>query len=113
MCKLCLKRMPFELRNPFEFLLAMAIQCIMLGSMLLIGACILTLGTGTYLYAIAMSKCIKENLFTIIESCRNKNKRHLICEQLVEFIDFHTNAKQLSKFSNIVQGIVQILLSNK
>lgn len=63
---------------------------------LMTGACVAALGIGCYLYAIAASKCIKENLFAIIKNFENKNKRS-IRDQLIEFIDFHTKVKQLSK----------------
>lgn len=68
--------------------------------MLMIAGCVLTLGIGSYFYAIAASQCIKENLFAIAESCRYKAKRKLICKQLIEFIEFHTQVKQLSKIQN-------------
>lgn len=63
-----------------------------------IGACVIALGFGTYLYGISFSKCIKHNLFAINRSAQDETERNEIWNQLIEFIEFHSRAKQLRKF---------------
>lgn len=88
--------MPFDWKNPCGFLAAIAILYGMLTCVALIGGSVLILAIGFYIYQLAVSKCIKENLCAIEESSRIKTERQLIRGQLIEFIEFHTKAKQLS-----------------
>lgn len=94
-------RVPFNWKSPIGFLIAMTVQCTIITYMAMIGACVLAVAIGSYFYTMAASKCIKENLFTVTENCRDKSKRKLIRVQLIEFIDFHTQVKQLSNIFNI------------
>lgn len=74
----------------------MALECMALVYMTLIGASVLTLAIGSYLYLVASSKCIKGSLFAIGQCTSIKTYRN-IREQLVEFIEFHSLVKQLSE----------------
>lgn len=68
------------------------------------GACILALSVGFYLYAMAMCKCIKQNLFAVSRNSQVKIKRAHIGEQLIEFIGFHSRVKQLSLIYVVLWG---------
>lgn len=77
-------------------MVAMAIQYAMFSRGEMIGACALTLAIGSYLYAIAISKCLKASLFAINRNAKSKaNRRHLL-EQIIEFLDMHSKSQQLS-----------------
>lgn len=67
-----------------------------------IAACMLTLAVGFYLHVMVMIKGIKENLFAINSSAQNEAERMRIWGQLIEFIEFHTTAKQFSNIKNIL-----------
>lgn len=90
-------RLPFNQNYPFGFFLAMSMQFVMLSCMSIIAGCAIALAVGSFLYGIAMTKCIKGSLFAINRGARAKKGRHL--EQIIEFIRFHSTAKQLSRIS--------------
>lgn len=69
---------PFHWRNPFGFLAALMLELVMLSTALKIGCCALILAIGVYFYTIAFSKCIKQNLFAIGQSCRFETEEELI-----------------------------------
>lgn len=91
------KRLPFDWRNPFGFLVANTIQCVMLSYALLIGACALVLAIGGFLYIIELSKCIKHRLFALGPRTDAKTNLTCILNQLAEFIELHSNVKQLTE----------------
>lgn len=62
-----------------------------------IGASVMALAIGSYLYFTAASKCIKESLLSI-GCCATANANQHILAQIVEFIQFHSRVKQLSKY---------------
>lgn len=76
----------------------MLVQYMIISYLLFIGACVLALAFGSYLYVIAMNECVKENLVVISQSCQDKAKHGDILEQLNEFVEFHSCVKQLSNF---------------
>lgn len=71
----------------------------MISYALKIGTCIVALGIGSYLYFIAMSKCIKQNLFAVSQRCRleieSEAERKLIWNQIIEYIEFDSSVKRL------------------
>lgn len=74
-------------------------QYIMLWYACMIGACVMSLGIGLYLYAIAASRCIKEICFAVSQSAEIKTERKHIRPQLIEFMQTHSHVKQLSKLN--------------
>lgn len=72
----------------------MAFQCIVWLYIALIGACVIALAIGSFLYIIASSECIKGNLLSI-DRCAKTNQN--ILEQFTEFIEFHSLVKQFSR----------------
>lgn len=76
-------------------MVAIALKYAEISCLLLIGACAMIAAIEFYVYAIAMSICIKQNLFSISQET---TEEHIILEQFVEFIKFHAEVKQLSLF---------------
>lgn len=74
----------------------MAIQFVMFSWGEMIGACILLLTVGAYLYAIAMSKCIEKSLNAVNHNARAETDQSILLKQLIEFLESHSNTKQLS-----------------
>lgn len=62
---------------------------------MLIGACVIALGIGSYLCFMASNKCMKGSLFAIGQSTNDKPNQHIL-DQFVEFMQFHAQIKQLS-----------------
>lgn len=90
-------RFPFDWQNPFGFFVAIAIEYGICLYMAVIGAGVLVLAIGCYLYAVRMAECIKVLLFDITQSA-GADETNLM-KQLVDFIEFHSRAKQLSSSS--------------
>lgn len=88
------RRLPFDWKNPFGFVMAITLQYIIFTYAMKVGACVLTLAIGLYLYVIAMSECIKQILFAISQSTRTEAEQNLIQEQLIEYIEFDANVKR-------------------
>lgn len=76
----------------------MAYQYMILSYITMIGGGVLVLAIATFLYVMTMSKCIKACLFAIGRNTELKINRIHIVEQLIEFIQYHSRVKQLSKF---------------
>lgn len=76
--------------------MANAVEYAMASYGLKIGACALCFAIGSFLYSMAACKCLKENLSAIQGSTKHKTSRKLILEQMIEFIGFHSQTKQLS-----------------
>lgn len=93
-------RFPFDWKNPFGFFMATTLQYILASYGLFIGVCILALAIGVYLFGNAMSKCIKEILFAISEHSNAEIDRSVLLEQFIEFIQYHSRVKQLSRNGN-------------
>lgn len=64
-------------------------------------ACVMNLSIGSYLYGIAYSKAIKGSLFTINQSIQAQADPSILLEQLTEFLELHSNAKQLSEHKSL------------
>lgn len=91
-----IQRLPFDWKNPFNFLIAIAIQCAMLLCGLSIGSCVLAFTIGSYFYAIGLSKTVTGILFSFNRNIQSKADRSILLEQLIEFLGFHSRSKQLS-----------------
>lgn len=61
----------------------------------------MNLSIGSYLYGIAYSKAIKGSLFTINQSIQAQADPSILLEQLTEFLELHSNAKQLSEHKSL------------
>lgn len=75
----------------------MVIQYVILVYAAIIGACDITMAVGSYLYGIAMSECVKGTLNEINRHVHDKTNKARIVEEIIEFVQFHSRVKQLSK----------------
>lgn len=90
-----IERFPFDWKTPLGYLVAIALEYVVVSYVLLIAACLIIFGISAYLYIIALSKCIKGSLFAIGRRTQNKRNRH-ISDRFIEFAQFHGQVKQLS-----------------
>lgn len=61
-----------------------------------IASCIIVLAIGIFLYAMAMIKCIKQNLFAVSQSIRSETEieQKLVWKQLIEYMEFDSSVKR-------------------
>lgn len=95
-----MKRIPFDWRNPFVYLVVVTVQYIMEVCLVLTAGCTLILGIGCYMCSIAFSKSIKMNLHSISQKVDDESQRQCVMEQFIEFIACHSRVKQYSIFPN-------------
>lgn len=96
-----IERFPFNWRNPFGYLIAASIQCIEVLNSLTFVACMISLGVGAFLFAVAGAKAATIILKEINENAKSKNKNKLenrqrILKQLAAYIQFHWSLKKFS-----------------
>lgn len=89
------ERLPFDWKSPYGYLIAIAIQYVMGRYGYMIGASIFVLSIGAYLYGNSLSKGIKGSLFAFNRNVRAKTDQSILLEQVIEFLELHSNAKQL------------------
>lgn len=87
-------RLPFEYTNPYGYFIAFSIQCATIFVMCKGCSCGLNFFIGTCTFLITIASDIKEEMvsFTITRA----NSQLETKQQLSEFVDLHSNAKQLS-----------------
>lgn len=64
---------------------------------LMMESCLLNLSIGFFLLIMAMTKVIKQSLYSIGESVKVGQNQTSIMKQLTQFIEYHSRVKQLSK----------------
>lgn len=96
------ERLPFKWRNPVGFLIAIVMEYAILLYALIVTASILSMAIASFLYAVALSRDIKGSLFAFNLNAQAKVDQPILLDQLTEFIEVHSSAKQLSKnYSNL------------
>lgn len=91
------QRFPFDWRSPFGFLVAIAIQYVMVTYFLVIAAPILIMVIASYLYCIAVSKIVKRGLLHINRNAQAKEiDQSTLLEQIIESLKMYSCMKQLS-----------------
>lgn len=60
-------------------------------------ACLVDVGSGSYLYASAAAKCLEASFLSINKKAHRKTQRTLIRGQFVETLQFHSRMMQLSE----------------
>lgn len=91
------KRFPFDLHNPFGYLIAFVIEYIMLGYEFFIVACSLELGIGANIFAISIIEEIRRILHSMNRKAHlKKNKSNKLKTLFLEYIHAHAAIKQLS-----------------
>lgn len=82
----------------------------MLSYALLIGASVVALAIGSYVYFMAMNKCIKQSLFNIDQSSHAKIDRNETLGQIGGFIELHSDVNRfINAFSDIFEAFITIL----
>lgn len=93
-------RLPFDWQNPFGYIMAVIIQCVLCFGICREAICPMTFGIATFFMLIAITEDVKGDVFSINMAAHNKStteNRIRISQQLSEFIQFHWSAKQLSE----------------
>lgn len=65
----------------------------------LVGTCNIALLFGSYMMLNSMINDIKNDLNSISESAKTADNRASIFKQLTNFVEFHSNLKELSHFN--------------
>lgn len=89
-------RAPIDTKNPVGFTLAIFAEFLGFLYVAVVGTCVIIMAIGSYLYAIAMTKCVKGSLFSISRHAHRKKDQARVFKQIVEFIQFDSRTKQLS-----------------
>lgn len=79
------------------YLIAIVMEYIMIWYLVMIGACIISVAFGSYLFAITNSKCIKGDLSAIGQCTDGTKSYQEILDRIIEYSQYHANVKQLSK----------------
>lgn len=95
------KRFPFDWKNPIGYTAAYGIECAMGGQEFLLSSCLACLGVVAFLLGMAMTKDLRNILFTIQKNNKAKRNRSHGVKKLYQFIEFHSIPKQLS-FEEII-----------
>lgn len=91
-----IQRFPFDWKNPIGYLIAIAIEYVMAWYLLVIGAVLIPLAIGSYLYLMALSKCVKGALFAVSQCTNGTKTNQEILERIIEYAELYSRVKQLS-----------------
>ena len=80
--------------------MAVILQCIVVEDPLHFIGCFLSFGFGAFLFGIAFHKDLMYHLNLINRNLQTEPLRGHILKQLIEFVDLHSNLKQLSDEKN-------------
>lgn len=89
-------RSPFEWQTPIGYTMAVSLQCILITYVFCITMILVTNGIACYLFKISLTKDLKIILHAIDENSKMKKNRRNLYAQFSEFVDFHSDTKQLS-----------------
>lgn len=92
-----IQRFPFDSKTPIGYMVSFVLEYLMLMYVSYAVACILSIGFGAYSFIIAMTEDIKINVNITNDDIKIKKNRSKIVEQISDFIEIHSNAKQLSE----------------
>lgn len=108
------QRFPFGTKTPIGYLLAVALQYVMTTYHFLVLANVTSFGISCILFILSLAKDIRDNSVTINECVKNKSTNLVTFKKIVDFIQLHSAAKQLSsdtgKFTHCIQLIISIPL---
>lgn len=95
---IAIQRIPFNWNNPTGYLLASAMQYLMVTFVFYFVACSSTIAIAVYLFSINATNDIIDNLHSINKDAKSRRKRSNITIQISEFIEYHSILKQLSQY---------------
>ena len=88
---------PFDWKNPIGYLIAFAIQYISLGHLYILGAAVISLEIGCYLWMMELIEDIKNDINSINKTAKLRKNQTQMSKQLTDSIEFHSKVKQLSE----------------
>lgn len=92
-----IRRFPFDAKSPLGFSIALTFQFTILSYAVVIAGCVIALAIGSYSYGVVLSKALKVSLNSINRHVRRKKNEICILDEIIEFVQFHSRGKQLSK----------------
>lgn len=96
-------RLPFNWKDPVFYALAMTVEYSITMVLFYFIACLISLKIGTLLFSIAISEDIKRSLHSINTISKRKAGHARIFTHLVNFVESHVEAKQLSNTQKVDQ----------
>lgn len=102
-------RFPFDTNSPFGYVIAIILQYIYASYSFIFGGCILSFAVGAFLFALTMVNDIKCCLESVDESVKTKDHQ-LILMRYVNFLQYFSDAKQLSKLKKNELEIFEVQL---
>lgn len=100
-----LDRFPFDWKTPFGYVIASAVQNIIMTYALSIGGCIVVFGIMCYLFLMGAIKSMTVGLLKISKKTRKRRHQKLTMQQLIEFFQFHSHMQQLSEKGLFMQFV--------
>lgn len=102
-----LARFPFDWKNPRGFLMAAIITYAIAQIAITYAAYLIAYGVGMNLYIVAFTEDIKRHLRAMNEGIKAGANRTDINRQIAEYIQIHSDSKQLmaNLFTNFIQSI--------
>lgn len=91
-------RFPFDIKNLFGYLIAFTLQGCMIAFSLFFVSSLISLLIGSYFMLTSLTKDLQKELNWIDDSLENEENCVQIVTQLSEFVQFHSESKQFSKF---------------
>lgn len=89
-------RFPFDVKNLFGYLIACVLEYTMVSYVFYFIACIISLSIESFVILMGLINDLNDNLKTINEIVKTNGTHFQIMCQLYEFVQFHSQAKQLS-----------------
>lgn len=90
------KRYPFNTKNPLGFIVAIVIEYVFVVNLMIIPKCFYTTGITALPMLFSLASDIKSDLNAIQQSLSYKRKRSKMGKPLSQFIQFYSDARQLS-----------------
>lgn len=95
-----------------EYFVAVAIEYLIVLNVIFFNMCIMIIAVGPCLLLTSMTQDIEYHMDALNKCARIKKNRYELIQQFNKLIQFHSNAKQLSK-SNFLQSLHPRLGSNQ
>lgn len=89
-------RFPFDVKNLVGYLIACVLEYTMVSYVFYFIACIISLAIGSFVMLLGLINDLNDNLKTINENVKTNGTHFQTVCQLYEFVQFHSEAKQLS-----------------
>lgn len=106
-------RFPFEVQNPIGYSIAVCLEYLFTLNLELLTMSIMVIAIGPCLILISMTKDLKYNLHILDISARLKEDPVKIVRDFSEFIQLHSDAKQLSQQKKLDFTFIFQFLSSK